>query len=124
MPDTLPRYMRAAKWDLEDAKKRIKATILWRRDYKPDLIPPDEVRPPIILDTVSHVLTLRIRLGLRARRARCMLRCGHATFSHLFLASSVINGFDKDGRPIIYMRPGLENTQRSPRQLRHLVWCL
>lgn len=35
--------MRAAKWDLEDAKKRIKATMEWRRDYKPDLIPPDEV---------------------------------------------------------------------------------
>ena len=52
MPDTLPRYMRAAKWDLEDAKKRIKATILWRRDYKPDLIPPDEVRPLAILNTV------------------------------------------------------------------------
>lgn len=42
-PDTLPRYMGAAKWDLEDAKKRIKATMEWRRDYKPDLIPPDEV---------------------------------------------------------------------------------
>lgn len=35
--------MGAAKWDLEDAKKRIKATMEWRRDYKPDLIPPDEV---------------------------------------------------------------------------------
>lgn len=36
----------------------------------------------------------------------------------------ILNGFDKDGRPIIYMRPGRENTQQSPRQLRHLVWCL
>ena len=37
---------------------------------------------------------------------------------------SILNGFDKDGRPILYMRPGRENTQTSPRQLRHLVWCL
>ena len=37
---------------------------------------------------------------------------------------SILTGFDKDGRPILYMRPGLENTQTSPRQLRHLVWCL
>lgn len=87
-PDTIPRYMRAAKWDLEDAKKRIEATIHWRRDYKPDLIPPEEVR----IESETGKI--------------------------------VINGFDKDGRPIIYMRPGLENTQRSPRQLRHLVWCL
>ena len=35
--------MRAAKWKLEDAKKRIKSTLEWRREYKPDLIPPDEV---------------------------------------------------------------------------------
>jgi len=35
--------MRAAKWKIHDAQKRIKATIDWRRDFKPDLIPPDEV---------------------------------------------------------------------------------
>lgn len=36
--------MRAAKWDLENGKKRIEGTLKWRREYKPDLIPPDEVR--------------------------------------------------------------------------------
>lgn len=43
MPDTMPRYMRAAKWNFEDAKKRIQGTMEWRREFKPDLIPPDEV---------------------------------------------------------------------------------
>lgn len=42
-PDTIPRYMRAAKWDLEDGKKRIQGTLHWRREFKPDLIPPEEV---------------------------------------------------------------------------------
>lgn len=60
-PDTMPRYMRAAKWYLrlaqrlgeasinlsprkfEDAKKRIEKTMEWRREFKPDLIPPEEV---------------------------------------------------------------------------------
>jgi len=42
----------------------------------------------------------------------------------LQVAPSIITGFDRDGRPIIYMRPGRENTETSPRQLRHLVWCL
>ncbi|CAL1694857.1 unnamed protein product [Somion occarium] len=87
-PDTLPRYMRAAKWDFEDAKKRIKATMEWRREFKPDLIPPDEVK---IEDEGGKI---------------------------------IINGFDKDGRPIIHMNPGRQNTETSPRQLRHLVWCL
>ncbi|KAF9469563.1 CRAL/TRIO domain-containing protein [Collybia nuda] len=87
-PDTIPRYMRAAKWNSADAQKRIKATIEWRRDFKPDLIPPEEVR--IESETGKIIL----------------------------------NGFDRDGRPIIYMRPGRENTETGPRQLRHLVWCL
>ncbi|KAK0436448.1 CRAL-TRIO domain-containing protein [Armillaria borealis] len=86
--DTMPRYMRSAKWNYPDAQKRIKATIEWRRDFKPDLIPPDEVR----IESETGKI--------------------------------IINGFDKDGRPIIYMRPGRENTESSPRQLRHLVWCL
>ncbi|KAF8167593.1 CRAL/TRIO domain-containing protein [Crassisporium funariophilum] len=87
-PDTVPRYMRASKWNPPDAKKRIKATLEWRREFKPDLIPPDEVK----IESETGKI--------------------------------IINGFDKDGRPIIYMRPGRENTETSPRQLRHLVWCL
>ncbi|KAG6329320.1 hypothetical protein ID866_9768 [Astraeus odoratus] len=87
-PDTIPRYMRAAKWKMHDAQKRIKGTMEWRREFKPDLIPPDEVK--IESETGKIIL----------------------------------NGYDKDGRPIIYMRPGRENTETSPRQLRHLVWWL
>ncbi|KAG9222181.1 hypothetical protein CCMSSC00406_0009006 [Pleurotus cornucopiae] len=87
-PDTIPRYMRAAKWHYADAQKRIKGTLEWRREFQPDLIVPDEVE--VESETGKIILT----------------------------------GFDKDGRPIIYMRPGRENTQRSDRQLRHLVWWL
>lgn len=43
-PGTIARYMCAAKWKLDDAQKRIKGTVEWRREYKPDLIPPEEVR--------------------------------------------------------------------------------
>ncbi|KAJ4470890.1 CRAL TRIO domain-containing protein [Lentinula aciculospora] len=88
MSDTIPRYSRASKWHLNDAKKRIKGTMEWRREFKPELIVPDDVK---IEDESGKIL---------------------------------INGFDKDGRPIIYMRPGRQNTETSPRQLKHLVWCL
>ncbi|KAF8722650.1 hypothetical protein AX14_009716 [Amanita brunnescens Koide BX004] len=87
-PDTMGRYMRAAKWNVDEAKKRIKATMEWRRDFKPDLIAPDEVR----VESVTGKI--------------------------------ILNGFDIDGRPILYMRPGRENTETSQRQLRHLVWWL
>lgn len=36
--------MRAAKWKMHDAERRIKSTLEWRREYKPELILPDEVR--------------------------------------------------------------------------------
>lgn len=42
----------------------------------------------------------------------------------LFGLVSIVNGFDFDGRPIIYMRPGRENTQKSPRQIEHLIFHL
>ena len=41
-----------------------------------------------------------------------------------FLFDRILNGFDCDGRPVLYMRPGKENTETSPRQVRHLVWWL
>lgn len=42
-PDTYPRYLRASKFNLQNAKDRIKGTLEWRRSYKPDLIPPTEI---------------------------------------------------------------------------------
>lgn len=38
------RYMRAAKFKLDDAKRRIAGTLEWRREFKPDLIRPEDVR--------------------------------------------------------------------------------
>lgn len=37
------RYLRAAKGDLENAKKRIKSTLEWRRDFRPEIIAPASV---------------------------------------------------------------------------------
>jgi len=66
----------------EDAKKRIEKTMEWRRDFKPDLIPPEEVP---VFNRLCESLVLstersRIRFGLRAKRERCKggLVCGYA----------------------------------------------
>ncbi|KAG8893847.1 hypothetical protein FRB99_001673 [Tulasnella sp. 403] len=87
-PGCAARYMRAAKWKLEDGKKRIKGTIEWRRQYKPDLISADEVK---IENETGKIL---------------------------------LNGFDNEGRPIITMHPGRQNTKTSERQILHLIFCL
>ncbi|KAL1413780.1 hypothetical protein Q8F55_001562 [Vanrija albida] len=87
-PAVHARYMRAAKWALEDAKKRIRGTMEWRREFRPDLIEPGEVE----VEQETGKL--------------------------------VISGFDRDGRPLMYMRPGRQNTKETPRQLRYTVYNL
>jgi len=87
-PGCVPRYMRAGKWKMDDAKRRIAGTITWRREFKPDLISADEVK-------------------IEAETGKIIL-----------------NGFDLEGRPILYMRPGRENTPTSDRQLLHLIFHL
>lgn len=77
-PETIPRYIRAAKWKLEDGKKRIKKTLEWRREYKPELIPPEEVKIEAETGKMCvFLLTVRI------------LRQAHRDIS-----SSILTGFD------------------------------
>ncbi|TPX57032.1 hypothetical protein PhCBS80983_g04126 [Powellomyces hirtus] len=44
----LLRYLRAVKWDVEAAVKRIESTLLWRREYQPHQISADEVEPEAV----------------------------------------------------------------------------
>jgi len=104
----MPRYMRAAKWKSVDAEKRLIGTLEWRRGFKPELIKPDDVKIESETGKMCVFLTLSEMEAI----------------VHFGPVRSIINGFDNQGRPIIYMRPGRENTERSDRQLRHLVWCL
>lgn len=67
MPDTMPRYLRAAKWKLDDARKRIKGTIEWRREFQPELIPPDEVKIEAATGKMWVLLSVRARPIIRKR---------------------------------------------------------
>ncbi|KAI9487555.1 MAG: CRAL-TRIO domain-containing protein [Benjaminiella poitrasii] len=42
---TVKRYMRARKWDYEQAKVMLENTVRWRRDYRPDELDPDYIKP-------------------------------------------------------------------------------
>ncbi|KAJ3273167.1 hypothetical protein HK104_004310 [Borealophlyctis nickersoniae] len=84
----LLRYLRATKWNVEQSVERLKATLEWRREFRPDLIKPEEVEPEC---TSGKIL---------------------------------FNGFDKEGRPILYLAPGKENTKTYDRQIRFVVFNL
>ena len=87
-PGVYHRYLRATRGDLKHAKRRLQDTIEWRRDFRPDCIPPDDVA----VEGTS--------------------------------GKQILTGYDREGRPILYLRPGRENTKPSPRQVRYLVWSL
>ncbi|KAG2226286.1 hypothetical protein INT45_005958 [Circinella minor] len=42
---TLKRYLRARKYDYEASKTMLENTIKWRRDYRPDELDPNYIRP-------------------------------------------------------------------------------
>lgn len=42
-PGCCARFLRAEDWKVEAAQKRLEETLKWRREYKPDLIPPSEI---------------------------------------------------------------------------------
>lgn len=87
-PSTSRRYANAVKWDLAQAKKRANETLLWRREFKPDLLIPDEVKKEG--ETGKHI----------------------------------VSGYDYAARPVLYLRPGRENTKPNAQQVRYLVWSL
>ncbi|CAO3607247.1 unnamed protein product [Cunninghamella echinulata] len=44
---TLHRYLRARKWDLNAARTMLENTMKWRREFRPDQLDPDYIRPEV-----------------------------------------------------------------------------
>ncbi|KAF2736058.1 CRAL/TRIO domain-containing protein [Polyplosphaeria fusca] len=86
--ECLLRYLRASKWALPQAIKRVQDTLVWRREY------------------------------------------GTSTFTADYISDEnatgkqVLLGFDKEGRPCLYLLPNKQNTKTSPKQVEHLVFML
>ncbi|KAI8985816.1 CRAL-TRIO domain-containing protein [Pilobolus umbonatus] len=43
--NTVKRYLRARKWDYEQAKIMLEGTLAWRREYRPDQLSPSYIKP-------------------------------------------------------------------------------
>lgn len=86
--ECLIRYLRATKWTVADAAKRLRATLVWRREYIGDKLTADYI-------------SIENETG-----------------------KQLIMGYDLEGRPCLYLLPSRQNTDKSPRQLEHLVYML
>jgi hypothetical protein len=86
--ECLLRFLRATKWDVEGAKKRLETTLVWRREYG-------------LRDHTPEYISPENETG-----------------------KQVILGYDNECRPCLYLAPSAQNTERSARQIQHLVFML
>ena len=82
------RYLRATKWSIAEAQKRLLGTLTWRREYGVEELTGDYISPE------------------------------NET------GKQIILGYDYSARPCLYLNPGRQNTEPSPRQVQHLVFML
>ncbi|KAL9593875.1 MAG: hypothetical protein Q9219_007342 [cf. Caloplaca sp. 3 TL-2023] len=86
--ECLLRYLRATKWNVNEAANRLQATLTWRHEYGLENHTPEYISPE------------------------------NAT------GKQVLQGYDIAGRPCLYLNPGKQNTERSNKQVEHLVFML
>ena len=89
------RYLRATKWNVDEAIDRIELTLSWRREF--GISEPFDNENKVNGDLVS----VENETG-----------------------KEVILGYDNDSRPCLYLKPGRQNTKTSERQVQHLVYML
>ena len=90
------RYLRATKWDVKDCIERIALSLSWRRQFGIDHFG-EENGDRLTADAVA----VEEETG-----------------------KQVVLGFENDARPILYLKPGRQNTKTSHRQVQHLVFML
>jgi hypothetical protein len=86
--ECLLRYLRATKWNLAQAIQRLRATLIWRREFGTDTFTSEYI-------SEENAKGKQVQLG-----------------------------FDKEGRPCLYLLPQNQNTKPSQRQVEHLVYML
>ncbi|KAF3930685.1 Patellin-5 [Dactylella cylindrospora] len=86
--ECLLRYLKATKWVVSEAKKRIEGTLTWKREWGLESHTAEHVEPESNTGKI------------------------------------VLFGFDKEGRPCMYLNPAKQNTARSIRQLHQLTFML
>jgi CRAL/TRIO domain len=100
----------------EKALKQIKATLAWREEFQVatlrDCFSSDDNANSSASDEEKKESTE----CLTPADFRTILLEENAT------GKIYVRGYDKDGRAVVYMQPGRENTSHEANNMRHLVW--
>lgn len=93
------RHYRAENGDVEAAIKKIKATIAWREQFE-----------------VEKIKTCFNHDG--DKEMQKIIALENAT------GKIYVRGYDREGRAVLYLRPGMENTRHELNNMRHLTYQL
>ena len=89
--ECLLRYLRATKWNVQQAISRLQATLIWRREF--GIANDGKIK--------KDYVSIESETG-----------------------KQWILGYDNEGRPCQYLNPSRQNTERSERQIEHLVFMM
>ena len=104
------RHYRAEKGHLEEAIRKIKCTLRWREEFGVD----DIMR---CFDRKNHV-------HLPTEKQKELNRLAEIISRENETGKIYCRGYDKQGRAILYLTPGRENSTNEMDNMRHLVYHL
>ena len=90
------RYLKATKWHVKDAIDRILGSLAWRREFGINHLGEENGD-----EVTSDLVAVENESG-----------------------KQVVLGYENNARPILYLKPGRQNTKTSHRQVQHLVFML
>ncbi len=108
------RHYRAEKGNLEEAIRKIKSTLKWREEFGVE----------DIKRCFDHINNSQQRSDLSPESEKELTQLANIIAHENETGKIYSRGYDKDGRCILYLTPGRENSTDEINNMRHLVYHL
>jgi hypothetical protein len=110
------RHLRAEKGNVGKAIAAVKRTLKWRKEFRVDEL------KTCLLDASTTTTTTNISRGSGSSKDDDGDDLASILREENESGKLYVRGYDKDGRALLYMRPGKENTNHHVNNMRHLVY--
>ena len=104
------RHYRAEKGNVNEAIRKIKLTLKWREEFN--------------VEEIKRCFDTEYIKGLSADKQQELNQLADIIAYENETGKIYVRGYDKQGRAILYLTPGRENSNNELNQMRHLVYHL
>ena len=104
------RHYRAEKGNLEEAIRKIKCTLKWREEFA--------------VEDIKRCFDEKYISTLSSERQNELRELGRVIANENETGKIYCRGYDRQGRAILYLTPGKENSTHEMNNMRHLVYHL